>query len=62
MSNNILEWEDWEDLVAKIRIWDRTEHNWAVTNSLVETNNLQTKESFIKSLMDKYELKKKDKA
>lgn len=62
MSDNILEWEDWEDLVLKIRIWDRQEHNWAVTNKTVETKGIRTKERFIKSLMDKYELKKKDKS
>lgn len=62
MSNNVLEWEDWEELVLKIRTWDRKEHNWAVTNNRVEVTNLRTKESFIKSLMEQYELKKKDKS
>lgn len=62
MRENILEWEDWEDLVLKIRTWDREEHNWAVTRNRVDVTNLRTKESFIKSLMDQYELKKKEKS
>jgi hypothetical protein len=57
MSNNELEWEK---IVAKIREWDRREHNWAVTNKTVDTKNLQTKERFIRSLMVIFELKKKD--
>lgn len=62
MNENILEWEDWEDLVLKIRTWDRNEHNWAraFASENVEIKNLKTKDSFIKSLMDQYELKKKD--
>lgn len=58
MSENILEWEDWEDLVLKIRKWDREEHNWA-SLGLVDTKNLETKSDFIASLMKEYELKRK---
>jgi hypothetical protein len=49
----------WEELVNKIREWDRREHNWAVTNKVVDRTNLITKASFIGSLMQQYELKKK---
>lgn len=61
MSDNTLEWEDWEDLVMKIRKWDREEHNW-YSLGLVDTKNLKTKPDFIVSLMKEYELKKKDKS
>lgn len=59
MRENILEWEDWEDLVLRIRKWDREEHNW-YSLGLVDTKNLKTKPDFIASLMKEYELKKKD--
>lgn len=59
MNNNNLEFEEWEELILKIRTWDRREHNWAVTNEKVETHNLQTKESFIKSLMKDFYLERK---
>lgn len=50
---------NWEILVNKIREWDRREHNWAVADKSLDHKNIQTKESFIKSLMRDYELKKK---
>ncbi len=49
----------WEELVARIRGWDRMEHNWACSNEKMEHENLKTKESFIKELMRDYELKRK---
>lgn len=57
MSDNF---SDWEYLVSKIREWDRREHNWAVSNKMVDTKNLQTKERFIRTLMVIFELKRKD--
>jgi hypothetical protein len=56
MSNNISEWEE---LVAKIREWDRREHNWAVTIGVVDPRPGTAKEIFIKTLMREYDLKKK---
>jgi hypothetical protein len=56
MSNNI---SDWEELVAKIREWDRREHNWAVTNKTVDLKPVGAKKSFIQTLMQEYDLKKK---
>lgn len=50
---------NWEILVNKIREWDRLEHYWAVTDKSLDHKNIRTKESFIKSLMQDYELKKK---
>lgn len=51
---------NWETLVNKIREWDRREHNWAVTDKSLDHKNIRTKESFIKILMQDYELKKKN--
>jgi hypothetical protein len=56
MNDNISEWEE---LVAKIRQWDRREHDWATRDTSVEHKTRISKESFIKSLMRTYDLKKK---
>lgn len=56
MSKNTSEWEE---LVAKIRAWDRSEHDWAASSKSIDHVSVSAKDSFIKSLMLDYELKKK---
>lgn len=56
MSNNISEWEE---LVAKIRAWDRSEHDWAASSKSIDHVSISAKERFIKTLMLQYDLKKK---
>jgi hypothetical protein len=53
---NILEWEE---LIAKIRQWDRREHDWAMRDNSKEHQNIVPKDRFIKLLMQEYDLKKK---
>ena len=49
----------WQALVAKIREWDRKEHNWACSNRAIEHKNLKTKNDFIHELMKEYKLQKR---
>lgn len=49
----------WQALVAKIREWDRKEHNWAVSNRTIEHKKLKTKNDFIHDLMKEYKLQKR---
>jgi hypothetical protein len=58
MKNNM---NEWQRFVAKIREWDREEHNWAVSNKRMEHQNLRTKNDFIHSLMREYKLQKRKK-
>jgi len=50
---------EWQQFIAKIREWDRKEHNWANSNRNLEHTNLITKNDFIHSLMKKYKLQKR---
>lgn len=50
---------EWQQFVAKIRKWDRMEHNWAVTNKIMPHKNLTTKTDLIHSLMKEYKLTKR---
>ncbi len=52
----------WQKLVAEIREWDRSEHNWyelRKNNGSVPTKNLVTRNDFIHTLMKKYHIKKR---
>lgn len=52
---------EWQSFIAKIRAWDRKEHNWAIGNKTMEHKNLTTKNDFIHSLMKEYKLQKRKK-
>jgi len=48
----------WEEIIAKIRKWDRDEHTWATIDKRPEHKNIKTKERLIKELMSEYKLEK----
>lgn len=48
---------EWQQLVAKVREWDRREHNWQL--GTMRTKNLVTKNDFIHSLMKQFKLTKR---
>jgi len=52
---------EWQQFVAKIRKWDRSEHNWTINGGTMPTKNLTTKNDFIHSLMKEYKLTKRKK-
>jgi len=49
----------WQELIAKIREWDRREHNWAMSRERMPQNNLVTKTDFIHTLMKIYNIEKR---
>jgi hypothetical protein len=60
MSKNNM--NEWQKFVAKVREWDRREHNWHTEQKnfgSMTTKNLLTKNDFIHSLMKQYKLIKR---
>lgn len=55
------EYDIFQKIIMEIRQWDRFEHNWQIgqRKELKEVKNLTTKETLIKELMLKYEIKLK---
>lgn len=52
---------EWERFIAKIRTWDRMEHNFSLRDRRMPHSNLITKNDFIHSLMKEYKLQKRKK-
>lgn len=53
------DFNEWERLIARVREWDRREHDWAMRDKSLEHKNRKPKSSLVKDFMREYDLKKK---